>query len=40
MTRGMAAQAASLEELDLSTLSNLSTAGQRFEWLCQEIKSL
>ena len=40
MARGMAAQAASLEELDLSTLSNLSTAGQRFEWLCQEIKSL
>ena len=40
MARGMAAQAASLEELDLSTLSNLSTAGQRFEWLCQEIKDL
>ena len=40
MARGMAAQAASLEELDLSTLSNVSTAGQRFEWLCQEIMGL
>jgi len=40
MARGMAAEAASLEELDLSTLSNVSTAGQRFEWLCQEIMGL
>ena len=40
MAHGMAAEAANLEELDLSTLSNVSTAGQRFEWLCQEIRSL
>lgn len=37
MARGMAAQAAALEELDLTTLSNVSTAGRRFEWLCQEV---
>ena len=37
MARGMAAQAAALEELDLSTLSNVSTAGRRFEWLCREL---
>lgn len=37
MARGMAAEAAALEELDLTTLSNVSTAGRRFEWLCQEV---
>ena len=37
MARGMAAQAAALEELDLTTLSNVSTAGRRFEWLCREV---
>ena len=37
MARGMAAQAAALEELDLTTLSNVSTAGRRFEWLCQDV---
>lgn len=37
MARGMAAQAAALEELDLSTLSNVSQAGRRFEWLCQDV---
>jgi bacteriocin-type transport-associated protein len=37
MARGMAAQASALEELDLTTLSNVSTAGRRFEWLCQEM---
>ena len=35
MSRGLAAQAAALEELDLTTLSNVSTAGRRFEWLCE-----
>lgn len=35
--RGMAAQAAALEELDLTTLRNVSAAGRRFEWLCQEM---
>jgi len=35
--RGMAAQAAALEELDLATLRNVSAAGRRFEWLCQEM---
>jgi bacteriocin-type transport-associated protein len=34
MSRGLAAQAAALEELDLTTLRNVSTAGRRFEWLC------
>jgi len=37
ISRGMAAQATALEELDLSTLSNVSTAGRRFEWLCEEV---
>ena len=37
MSRGMAAQAMALEELDLTTLGNVSTAGQRFEWLCREV---
>lgn len=37
MARGMAAQAAALEELDLTTLGNVSTAGRRFEWLCEEV---
>ena len=37
MSRGMAAQAMALEELDLSTLGNVSTAGQRFDWLCTEV---
>lgn len=36
-SRGMAAQAAALEELDLATLSHVSSAGRRFEWLCQEM---
>lgn len=35
MSRGLAAKAAALEELDLTTLSNVSTAGRRFEWLCE-----
>jgi len=37
MARGMAAQAAALEELDLTTLGNVSTAGRRCEWLCEEV---
>ena len=37
MSRGMAAQALALEELDLTTLGNVSTAGRRFEWLCSEV---
>jgi len=37
ISRGMAAQATALEELDLFTLSNVSTAGRRFEWLCEEV---
>lgn len=37
MARGLAAQAAAFEELDLTTLSNMSTAGRRFEWLCQDV---
>lgn len=37
MERGMAAQASSLEELDLTTLGNVSTAGRRFDWLCSEV---
>ena len=39
MSRGMAAQAMALEELDLTTLGNVSTAGQRFEWLCTEVSN-
>ncbi|MFM8259707.1 MAG: cyclic nucleotide-binding domain-containing protein [Vulcanococcus sp.] len=35
MSRGLAARAAALEELDLTTLRNVSTAGRRFEWLCE-----
>ena len=37
ISRGMAAQAMALEELDLSTLSHVTTAGRRFEWLCEEV---
>ena len=37
MTRGMAAQAASLEELDLSNATY--TAGQRFEWLAKKSRA-
>lgn len=37
LARGMAAQAAALEELDLAMLSSLSAAGRRFEWLCREM---
>lgn len=37
ISRGLAARALALEELDLTTLSLVSTAGRRFDWLCQEI---
>ena len=37
MSRGLAAEAAAAEELDLTTLGNLSSAGRRFEWLCQDV---
>ena len=37
MARGMAARAMAVEELDLTTLGNVSTAGRRFEWLCSEV---
>ena len=37
ISRGMAAQAMALEELDLTTLGNVSTAGRRFDWLCTEL---
>ena len=37
IARGIAARATALEELDHGTLSLVSTAGRRFDWLCQEI---
>lgn len=37
LARGMAADAVAREELDLATLRNVSSAGRRFEWLCQEL---